>query len=301
MWYAKIFIVLIFYCIVQVFPQYVAAMNVEEFFEQEEENNSIIEFIFSGDYEDINKQIDLAAQYNNKAINVDSIPKIESSAKVALYFSVNSALLLARVEKEGVTQYKNKIAKNTLESCKILDISDDDAGEILKKCAFQINTYKSKKLNAGDLQQKNEKLTIFDIVKNSKALSEIAKGKSFPVLSATKRDFKWLDDNLYRELSAHMSDIKNTNDPIKKQIIINNAWNSIGLSFDATLRDTFRDITPDQYRKISRDGTFNLFLMSGSLFSTQILAKALEQGVISRDSAQYFLEATAKAQNSTRQ
>ena len=157
-----------------------------------------------------------------------------------------------------------------------------------------------KNLNKEDLQQKNEKLTIFDIVKNSRALSETAKGKPFPVLSATKKDFKWLDDNLYKELSAHISDIKNTNDPIKKQIIINNAWNNIGFSFDATIRDTFKNITPDQYRKIAREGTFNLFLMSGSLFSTQTLAKALEQGVISRDSAQYFLEATAKAQNSTR-
>lgn len=300
MWYAKILIVLFFYSIVQVFPQYVTAMTVEEFFEQEEENNSIVKFIFSSDYKNISKQIELAAQYNDKARNVDSIPKIENAAKVAVYFSVNSALLLANVEKNGVTQYKDMISKNTLESCKILDISDDDVGEILKKCAYQINTYKSKNFNKGDLQQHNEKLTIFDIVKNSNALSETAKGKSFPVLSATKRDFKWLDDNLYKELSSHISDIKNTNDPIKKQVIINNAWNNIGFSFDATLRDTFKNITPEQYRRMARDGTFNLFLMSGSLFSTQILAKALEQGVISRDSAQYFLEATAKAQNSTR-
>ena len=300
MWYVKMSIVIIFYFIIQAFPQHVSAMTVEEFFEQEEENNSIVEFVFSSNYENINNQIELAAQYNNKARNVDSIPKIENAAKVALYFSVNSTLLLSSAEKNGVTKYKDKISKNTLESCKILDISNDDAGEILKICAYQINAYKSKNLNKEDLQQKNEKLTIFDIVKNSRALSETAKGKPFPVLSATKKDFKWLDDNLYKELSAHISDIKNTNDPIKKQIIINNAWNNIGFSFDATIRDTFKSITPDQYRKIARDGTFNLFLMSGSLFSTQTLAKALEQGVISRDSAQYFLEATAKAQNSTR-
>ena len=146
MWYVKMSIVIIFYFIIQAFPQHVSAMTVEEFFEQEEENNSIVEFVFSSNYENINNQIELAAQYNNKARNVDSIPKIENAAKVALYFSVNSTLLLSSAEKNGVTKYKDKISKNTLESCKILDISNDDAGEILKICAYQINAYKSKKL-----------------------------------------------------------------------------------------------------------------------------------------------------------
>ena len=49
------------------FPQQVFSMTVEEFFDPEEENDSMIEFVLSSNYKDILVQIQKATEYNEKA------------------------------------------------------------------------------------------------------------------------------------------------------------------------------------------------------------------------------------------
>ena len=257
-------------------------------------------FILKGSYNDLLTQINKAQEFNEKSKSLDNQQKIEISAKISLYFSANATRILKQENNEN-QELRKAIENNIALSSEILKVNKLAAEDIVDNCINQIvltiknNDENSKNKAYGKNSPNN---ILIDFVKSTAARSNNAKGKSFPVLTGTKRDFRILDNTIYRELCRRSERLKSTKDPIEIHKIFIESWEAVGLSLDATMRDTFKNITQKQYMIIASDGTFNLFLTAINLFkSKEVLGYALANGLISRDSALYFLQATVAAQS----
>lgn len=176
-------------------------------------------------------------------------------------------------------------------------------GGMMKGEYLDRSIYGSKPKPKKDIPSSEEQkiANLLQIAKTAPAQSEKARGKSFPILTASTRESKQFDSSLFKAIQQNMSSI-NSKDPFTAQSGMENAWNNIGYSLDATLRDTFSNITPDQYFRCQGNGTFNIFLSIMQFFKDESMLKsALEKGAISRDSAVAFLSATQRVSDAMKQ
>ena len=164
-------------------------------------------------------------------------------------------------------------------------------GEYLDQSIYGANITPKKDIPSSEEQKI---ATLLQIAKTAPAQSEKARGRAFPVLTANPQAYKRLDSELANAMIKHRDSIM-SKDIFIQQTGVAKAWEDIGYSLDATFRDTFFQITPDQNFNIRRDGTMNLFLITSQLFQEEkILKDALERGLISRDSAVAYLSSTQR-------
>lgn len=164
-------------------------------------------------------------------------------------------------------------------------------GEYLDQSIYGANITQKKDIPSSEEQKI---ATLLQIAKTAPAQSEKARGRAFPVLTANAQAYKRLDSAFANAMIKHRDSIM-SKDIFIQQTGIAKAWEDIGYSFGATFRDTFSSITPDQYFRCQRDGTFNLFLITLQLFQDESTLKtALEKGLISRDAAVAFFSATQR-------
>lgn len=119
-------------------------------------------------------------------------------------------------------------------------------------------------------------------------------GKAFPIFMEDMQQFAALDQQFAGAVGPEVAALQRDPEGFKLLQAFSRAMEKIGYDYDATVFQTYNDISPDAYYWLGNTRRSEFFLpVSMVLNNGEFLKKALGEGIISREAALAYLQGTA--------